>query len=154
MKEAYDLASANSKKSAELGKRQKKVRHTTLCEGDRVLAREMTERGGPGTLRPYWEQEIFVVVQNKKDMPVYEVKPESENGRSRVLHRNLLLQYSYLPVATPHRPPKSRRPVSRRANKQQGSQEKTTETTFLASQLLRSKKFTSLQEVNLKIIVA
>ena len=49
MKEAYDLASAHSKKSALLGKQQydKKVkRDTALCEGDRVLVRNMTERGG------------------------------------------------------------------------------------------------------------
>ena len=49
MKEAYDLASAHAKKSALLGKQQydKKVKHdTALCEGDRVLVRNMTERGG------------------------------------------------------------------------------------------------------------
>ena len=47
MKEAYNLASAHAKKSADTGKRQydKKVRHTALCEGDRVLVRNMTERG-------------------------------------------------------------------------------------------------------------
>ena len=33
-------------------------------------------------------------------MPVYEVKPESGNGRTRVLHRNLLLPCSFLPVET------------------------------------------------------
>jgi len=60
MKEAYDLASAHAKKSADMGKRHydKKVRHTALCEGDCVLARNMIERGGPGKQRPYWEQEI------------------------------------------------------------------------------------------------
>ena len=65
MKEAYDFASAHAKESALLGKQQygKKVKHdTALCEGDRVLVRRnMTERGGPGKLRPYWEQEIYVV---------------------------------------------------------------------------------------------
>ncbi|KAL9976592.1 hypothetical protein ACROYT_G013913 [Oculina patagonica] len=131
MKEAYDLASAHAKKSADMGKQQydKKVRHTALCEGDRVLVRNMSERGGPGKLRPYWEQEIYVVTQKRKDMPVYEVKPESGNGRSKVLHRNMLLPCSYLPVETPLKSSKSRRTVSRRSNRQQASQEETTGTT-------------------------
>ena len=39
--------------------------------------RDMTERGGPGKLQPYWEQEIYIVTQERKDKPVYEVKPET-----------------------------------------------------------------------------
>ena len=103
MAEAYEPASTHSRKSAELGKVQydKRVRHTTLYEGDRALVRNLSDRGGPGNLRPYWEQEIYVVTQKRKDMPVYEVRPENGGGRSRVLHRNLLLPCSYLPVETP-----------------------------------------------------
>ena len=120
MKEAYNLASAQARKSADMGKRQydKKVRHTALCEGDRVLVRNMTERGGPGKLRSYWEREIYVVTQKRKDMPVYEVQPESVNGRTRVLHRNLLLPCSFLPVETHLKPPRRRHTVSRRTHRQ------------------------------------
>ena len=52
-------------KSADMGRWQydKKVRHTALCEGDLVLIRNMTERGGPGKLRSYWEREIYVATQ-------------------------------------------------------------------------------------------
>jgi len=44
MKEAYNLAPARAKKRADMGKRQydKKIRHTALCKGDRVLVRNMT----------------------------------------------------------------------------------------------------------------
>ena len=68
MKEAYDLASAHERRSADIGKQQyeKEVKHTALCEEDRVLVRNMTERGGPGKLRSYWEHEIYVVTQNRK----------------------------------------------------------------------------------------
>ena len=130
MKEAYNLASAQARKSADIGKRQydKKVRHTALCEGDRVLVRNMTERGGPGKLRSYWEREIYVVTQKRKDMPVYEVTPESGNGRTRILHRNLLLPCSFLPVETHLKSPKRRHAVSRRTHRQQTSKEETTGT--------------------------
>jgi len=130
MKEAYNLASVQAKKSADMGKRQydKRVRHTALCEGDRVLVRNMTERGGPGKLRSYWEREIYVLTQKRKDMPVYEVKPESGNGRTRVLHRNLLLPCSFLPVEAHLKSPKSSRTFSRRTHKQQTSKEETTGT--------------------------
>ena len=49
MKEGYNLASAQAKKSADMGKGQydKKVRHAALCGGDCVLVRNMTERSGP-----------------------------------------------------------------------------------------------------------
>lgn len=55
MTEACELASTHSRKSAELDKVQydKRVRHTTLHEGDRVLLRNLPDRGGPGKLRPY-----------------------------------------------------------------------------------------------------
>ncbi|MEQ2232041.1 hypothetical protein ILYODFUR_006966 [Ilyodon furcidens] len=35
-----------------------------------------------------------------KDIPVYELKPERGKGRSRVLHRNLLLPCDQLPLET------------------------------------------------------
>ena len=62
-------------------------------------------------------------------MPVYEVKPEVGNGRSRVLHRNLLLPCSHLPVETQLKSSKSRSAVPRRTNRPQASQEETAGTT-------------------------
>ena len=119
MKEAYDLTSAHAKKSAETSKQQydKRVRHTALYEGDRVLVRNMNERGGPGKLRPYWEQQIYVVTRKMKDTPVYEVKPGNGDGRSRVLHSNLLLPCSYLPVERETKPLKSSQRTSRSTSK-------------------------------------
>ncbi|KAK3752993.1 hypothetical protein QZH41_016307, partial [Actinostola sp. cb2023] len=47
MRAAYDLANTQASKSAMIGKQQydKKVRHTALQEGDRVLVRNLSERG-------------------------------------------------------------------------------------------------------------
>lgn len=93
MKEAYSLAAKNNLQSTVAGKKQydKKVRFSSLQPGDRVLVRNLPERGGPGKLRSYWEQQILVVVGQRGNLPVYEVRPEGKTGKPRVLHRNLLL---------------------------------------------------------------
>ena len=106
MKEAYSLATKNNLQSTVAGKKQydKKVRFSSLQPGDRVLVRNLSERGGPGKLRSYWEQQIHVVVGQRGNLPVYEVRPEGQSGKPRVLHRNLLLPCTFLPV-DPIEPP-------------------------------------------------
>jgi len=60
--------------------------------------KNLTLRGGPEKLRNYWEDEVHVVIrQAMEDVSIYKVKPEQGKGRSRVLHRNLLLLCDYLP---------------------------------------------------------
>ena len=100
MQEAYKLAAKNATNSAQKGKRNhdKCLKSAVLREGDRVLVRNLSERGGPGKLRSFWEDKVHIVVRRMgEDSPVYEVRPESGNGRTRVLHRNLLFQCDYLP---------------------------------------------------------
>ena len=102
--EAYELA---GKKSSEVGARAKQrydrfVRSSVLLPGDRVLVRNLSERGGPGKLRSHWEDRVHVVVSRKgDDSPVYEVRPEVGSGGNRILHRNLLLPCNYLPIDIP-----------------------------------------------------
>ncbi|CAB4018172.1 Retrovirus-related Pol poly from transposon [Paramuricea clavata] len=75
------------------------------CNGDRVLVRNLTERGGPGKLRSFWENDIYVVVNRKgPDSPVYETKRESGKRKNRVLHRKLLLPCDHLPAENPQPP--------------------------------------------------
>ena len=92
----------NTSKSATDGKRQydRRVRFSKLQPGDRVLVRNLSERGGPGKLRSYWEQKIYVVIEQKWDLPIYKVSPERQPGKSRVLHRNLLLPCDFLAAET------------------------------------------------------
>lgn len=101
MKDAYAKVGNNANKSAASGKTiyDRKVRFTALKPGDRVLVRNLCERGGPGKLRSYWEEQIHEVVEQKGELPIFVVRPEhSLRGRSRILHRNLLLPCDYLPA--------------------------------------------------------
>lgn len=62
-----------------------------------MLVRNLTPRGGPGKLRSYWEDVIYVVKAQKwPSSPVFVVKPLQGTGREQVLHRNLLLPCPYL----------------------------------------------------------
>ena len=56
MKEAYQIAQQNAKKTTERGREyyNKRVSGGVLQPGDRVLVRNLTERGGPGKLRSHW----------------------------------------------------------------------------------------------------
>ena len=66
MKEAYQIAQQNAKKIAERGKEYYNKRVSgagVLQPGDRVLVRNVTERGGPGKLRSHWEHVIHVVAE-------------------------------------------------------------------------------------------
>lgn len=77
----------------------RKVHDAELYPGCRVLGRNLNEKGGPDKLRSFWEEQVFVVTQNRyKDSSVYEIKPENGKGRVRVVHRNLLLPCNFLPV--------------------------------------------------------
>ena len=102
MREACIVASGKAKKCAAAGKKgyDKKIYGATLEVGDRVLVRNMSERGGTGKLRSYWEEHVHVVISKKNDnIPVYTV--ERESGKPRVLHRNLLLPCDHLPLEVP-----------------------------------------------------
>ena len=97
-KMVVEEAESFSKTEDDDGKKQydRKVRFSSLQPGDGVLVRNLSERGGPGKRRSHWEQEVHLIVQQKGDLPVYEVTPEGRKGRSRMLHRNLLLPCDFL----------------------------------------------------------
>ena len=100
MAEAYQLASKEDQKGQARAKKyyDKKTYGGELQQGCRVLVRNLSERGGPGKLRSYWEEKVHVVIDKKQDSPVYVIRPERGPGKTRVLHRNLLLPCDFLPV--------------------------------------------------------
>lgn len=76
-----------------------KITVSELEPGDRVLVRNVRLRG-KNKLADKREADIHVVVKRACDLPVYTVKPESKQGPSRTLHRDLLLPCSFLSGAT------------------------------------------------------
>ena len=99
MEEAHRIAAERAGHSAAKGRKQydKKVRTSELKRGDRVLVKNLLEKGGPGKLRSFWETIYEVVDRKDPNNAVYTVKPLDKPGRQRVLHCNLLLPCPYLP---------------------------------------------------------
>lgn len=100
MDQAYKLASESARMESGRSKDRydRKTHGVELQPGCRVLVRNMSERGGPGKIRSYWEEQVHVVQKKRSECPVYEVQPETGQGRVRVLHRNMLLPCEFLPV--------------------------------------------------------
>ena len=122
MEEAYQVA---RNKINEKGNKTKKayyrwVRSSVLEPGDRVLVRNLGERGGPGKLRSFWEPRCPRHSQAKGgDSPVYEVKSEKFGSKIRVLHRNLLLPCNYCLTNSPQQTRKRPTTVIPRQTRQQ-----------------------------------
>ena len=130
MQEAYAVVRHQAKKSAERGKKHydKKTYGACLDIGDRVLVRNVSERGGTGKLRSYWENDVYVVVGKKSpDIPVYTVETESKRVKKkvRVLHRNLLLPCDHLPPDDLEQKDENVRPTRRKQKNSVGSRTRT-----------------------------
>ncbi|KAK7879352.1 hypothetical protein WMY93_033866 [Mugilogobius chulae] len=93
MDDAYRLASETANKENKRGKvlYDKKTYGPDLHPGSRVLVRNLNGKGGPGKLRAFWEDQVYVVTQRKhEDSPVYEIQPESGKGRTGSCKKLLL----------------------------------------------------------------
>ena len=104
MQEAYAITGNSANENARIGKKfhDKNIFCATLCTRDRVLVRNLSERGGTGKLRSYWENDVHVAIRKKdENIPVYIVKAVNGKGKERVLHRNLLLSCEHLPLEEP-----------------------------------------------------
>ena len=98
MLEAYKVDNEYIDRSSESRKKiyDKKMYGHQLNIGDKVLVRNVRERGGPGKLRSHWESGVYIVVDKRGELPVYTVRPESGESKERVLQRNLLLPCEFI----------------------------------------------------------
>ena len=67
-----------------------------LEQGDKVLVRNLTPRGGFVELRPYWEPGMAEVVSRYKNDVTYEIKSNLYPNKTRVLHHNMLMPVNHL----------------------------------------------------------
>ena len=117
LEESYKVAMENAAKVAHKNKTRfdRRVTASDLEAGDRVLIRNVRLRG-KHKISNKWESTVHVVVKRAGTLPVYTVRPESEDGPLRTLHRDLLLPCGYLSAegsdAVVQKPAK-RRPVTR-----------------------------------------
>ena len=96
---AYKVASREAEKSALRHKTRydAKVRESTLDIGDRVLVRNVGLKG-KHKLADKWERDAYIVIDIPDgNIPVFKVRKESGNHQVRILHRNMLLPFSFIP---------------------------------------------------------
>ena len=63
--------------------------------------RRLSEQGGQGKFRSYWEQQMYVAGGQTGKTPVFKVRPEGRTGKPRLLHTSLLLPFDFLQVDHP-----------------------------------------------------
>lgn len=93
LQSAYQNAQTAIKNSQEKQKYNydSKIRGVSLKEGDRVLVRvvKFNERH---KIHDRWEDHpYYIISQPNRDIPVFKVKKEDDQGKERVLYRNLFL---------------------------------------------------------------
>ncbi|KAL1268813.1 hypothetical protein QQF64_034176 [Cirrhinus molitorella] len=98
LQEAATIAQQHSAKEQQKQAQgyNKRVKGTQLNVGDRVLIANKGERE-KRKLADKWEANVFVVINRNPQTHTYVV--QDEKGAKRVVHRNLLLDISFLPVS-------------------------------------------------------
>ena len=97
---AYETATKEAAKSAGRQKKMydQKVRNAVIEPGDRVLVRNVGLQG-PQKLANKWEDRPYIVKdQSIPDIPVFVVQQEGTSGKTKTLHRNMLLPINALPI--------------------------------------------------------
>ena len=98
MAEAFRVARERNAKSQEYnkGKYDSKVKEVGIVVGDQVLVKNLREKGGTGKLSSHWERQVFKVIKQQEELPVYHVQSVRNPRDVRVLHRNHLMKCEQL----------------------------------------------------------
>lgn len=98
METAYKMAETTANKARQQQKEHydKRTRDMKLQEGDQVLVK-IVSYDGRHKLEDRREDEPYVIIgQKDPNIPVYDVKRQSGKGKTRTLHKNLLLPIGHL----------------------------------------------------------
>jgi hypothetical protein len=112
---AHEVATAATNKAArkQEDNYDNKVRGGTVQVGDRVLVKVVSFEG-KHKLADRWEHDPYVILsQPIEGIPVFKVRKENNEGRTRTLHRNLLLPIGFIcdkPTLAPSKPKPKHRP--------------------------------------------
>ncbi len=100
MQEAFKIAKGQVEKSQAYNKKKydSKVKEVEIGIGDQVLVKNLKEKGGTGKLRSHWERQIFIVKEQQKELPVYQVQNLKNAKDIRTFHRNHLMKCDQLPA--------------------------------------------------------
>ena len=93
MAQTYKIANRQSmqRKSKHVKRHNaKRLRASIVLPGDRVLVRNMSEQGGTGKLRSFWERQNPHCVRDLWRKPSLIQSASDPNGRTRNVHRNML----------------------------------------------------------------
>ena len=99
MEEAFKLANANIDRADGYNKKQydRKIHGVELKEKDKVLLRNMREKGGTGKLRSHFERGMFEIIKKRENLPVYVIRNLYNEKDIREVHRSKLLECNDLP---------------------------------------------------------
>ena len=104
VEEAYKICEENINKKHEYADSKLKPAGRVLqplSRKDRVLVKNVREKGGPGKIRSFWEDKVYEVLERKggEEGVVYKVRKLGDpNGEERTLHRNMLLLCNEFPI--------------------------------------------------------
>ena len=114
LQQAYQAATREADRHAASNKKRydERVRGAELLPGDQVLVR-MLGLKGKNKLADRWEQDPYIVIEKKLNLPVYIVKREHDDRR-KTLHRNLLMPIGYLNTVEPPPQPAPIEPIANR----------------------------------------
>ena len=101
MRDAFQAANQNIERAGAANKRRYDAssKAVSITVGDRVLVRNVGERGGTGKLRSWWEQMIYVVTEVNDVVPVFTIGP-LDGKKTKTVHRNMLMRVNDMPLDT------------------------------------------------------
>ena len=102
LEESYRLARANIGKHQDSAKKyyDRKVRGNSIRVGDKVLVKKTSFQEGKHKLANRWEDQVYEVVMQLDNLPVFEIVPEDGKGKRKRMHRNNLLPIASVTEST------------------------------------------------------